>query len=245
MVTSIDDVMNRIRKLLALSTSSNEHEAASAAAQAARLMREYDIEQARLEVAGEQHAADEPIENHRIEWERSGKRPVWRDFIVNGVTRSCGCHSYRSGSVPVLLGRLSATRTASYMYTFLVREIARLAEEGWQRAKADGSCENGRTWKHSFSYGAALAVVERLREERQIDKAALKAQATASDERALAVMQRRDLAVDKAYEAMNLRGGNSPAAPRSAGAFDRGRAAGRSIKLRGSAALGAAPKKLR
>lgn len=49
-----DKIIDRVRKLLELSHSTNEHEAAQAAARAAKLMSEHDVTQAMLNVTAEE-----------------------------------------------------------------------------------------------------------------------------------------------------------------------------------------------
>ena len=48
-MTTKDKMVDRVRKLLSLANSANEHEAAAAAAQAADLMVQFEIEAAMLE----------------------------------------------------------------------------------------------------------------------------------------------------------------------------------------------------
>ena len=61
---NIDQAIDRARKLFALSTSDNPHEAASAAAKAQEILDRHDISQAMLEADADDDT-DEPVENFK------------------------------------------------------------------------------------------------------------------------------------------------------------------------------------
>lgn len=165
--SAYDAAIRRVHKLLRLARSANEHEAAQAAAQAARLMEQYHIEQAELALAEEAEATPrmaEPIEPglpaHGVKHDSFRREPAWQTYLVWAVQAQFACRSFHRGGQPHLFGRRSSVQAASYVFQFLVREIDRLAREaGAQQGRP------GRSWYHAFRLGAASAVQGRLEAE--------------------------------------------------------------------------------
>ena len=156
-------VIERIRKLLALSKSSNEHEAATAAARATELMAEHQIAQAQLDMNTE----TDPIGEYVLE---RGKRAVsWKVILSTALMRAFACDSIqgrrKSGVVMVIVGRQSNVAAVRYMYAYLVAELERLAAQGWRAARDRRS--GARSWKNSFRVNAAAVIARRLKEARK------------------------------------------------------------------------------
>lgn len=88
-----ESVLERVKKLLELAKSDNEHEAAAAAARAAELCLKHEIEEADLEAAkpaGEQQvhpAADETID-------RDKRAVTWKIYLKMGLCSAFGGDSY-------------------------------------------------------------------------------------------------------------------------------------------------------
>lgn len=246
-MANIDDIIDRVRKLLALSTSTNEHEAAAAATRAAQLMKDYQIEQAQLEVDDEDSVRQEPIVKHTIQDE--GRNIItWKSVIAGACARDMGCKIYYLEGKTTFFGRTSVCQAVSYTYLYLVREIERLADSAWDREK-ETSLENGKSWKHSFKYGAATTVSARMREAKTIQDEVFKAQATASQEKALAVIAKHDNEVVEAYKVIQKgftkRSSGGTGATVYSG-FQHGQKAGAGISLGGQrGAIGAAPKQIK
>jgi hypothetical protein len=161
-------IVDRIRKLLALSRSSNEHEAAAAAARAAELMAAHQLEAAML-------AEDEQpsIDAHEIE--TTGQAVSWRGALASGIAYSFGCCMFwrprrEGGKLSVQLmvvGRSGDVDGVRYMYLYLSREVDRLANRAWnQRHEHARQLESARSWKNAFRLGAAATIARRLRAAR-------------------------------------------------------------------------------
>src|SRR5215471_21045969 len=98
----MDNVIDKIKKLLALSESSNPHEAANAAARAAELMFEHKIQSADLEIAGGgKRPAEAVIETtlHGGKW-----REFWKGQLADSLARSMGCRVYWHGGHLQIIG---------------------------------------------------------------------------------------------------------------------------------------------
>lgn len=155
-------ILKKIRKLLALSASANEHEAASALAKARTLMDEYqlaerDVELAEVETAaGRRNAADRPT--------------IWEAdlmFVVAGVF-SVEYYLDAPGSVR-FVGIGANAQIAQYAWTTLfrllkrqraayVKTTLRRCKAGTKRARADYFC---RGWVRAVEIAVVCLVPER------------------------------------------------------------------------------------
>ena len=100
------DILDRLRKLHALSKSDNPHEAALAASLVQKLMMEHHLEE--LDLSQDEHRPEEPIEDHgSIDPSRTGPRriPNWQVNLADAVARSVDCRIYiRPGeSIPIAI----------------------------------------------------------------------------------------------------------------------------------------------
>lgn len=243
---SHDKIIDRIRKLLALSKSTNEHEAAMAAGQAADLMLKHEIEEAALSDAGDEpeHVTDETLD--------TGKQTVsWKSAVANGLCQSFGCRSYhhkRSGvSHTLIVGQPSKLATVRYMYAYLVAEIGRLADEAYgaehrECAKSRVPAPSARAWKNAFRLGAAHVIYTRLVAQRKETHAAAR---LAGQGTALAVVKQGEVAVERYLKrkAPKLRAAPAPRYVSRDG-FAAGKDAGADVSLGGGHGLSAGTKQL-
>jgi hypothetical protein len=156
------DVLTRIRKLLALSTSANEHEAAAAALAVARTLAAYRL------TLGEV-LATEVIERQVLRPEEP-----WAQVLISVVAAGCGCRVIFSGPALLIVGGVMDVDTAATLYGRLYTQIGRLARSGWRQHVADltdphygvypSLREPGAeaSWRESFALGAVGVVQERL-----------------------------------------------------------------------------------
>ena len=249
------DILERIRKLLELSKSDNEHEAAQAAARAAELMLEHEIEEADLEAAkpvAEQQvhpAADEVIDVDK-------RYVTWKGYIKSGLATAFGGDTYnwhRHGRVESrVIAPAPAMQAIRYMYSYLTGEVDRLADVAYAGEHAECRASGvepppARAWKSAFRVGAATVIHNRLSEQRpKARRAALEAGKT----QALAVVDRQADAIEaykrKAHAWMYRKdgkerswGGGSTAGSSSSSGYAAGRAAGANVNLGGGRQLGA------
>jgi len=192
-------IVDRVRKLLELSRSPNLNEAAAAAEAAQRLMQEHKLS----EVDVTSSAAD-GSEITSIPVGSSGYMASWKFALASDVARSFFCEAVglRAGRRRKvrIVGRDDDARAAAATLAFLAREIERLADEGWRRARdgeegaldllasyfgpdvAAGLAPDSRSWKDAFRKGAATGAGEKLKARHR--------DFTASSERALSVVRR-------------------------------------------------------
>jgi len=240
---SLDRVLDRVRKLLALSKSANEHEAANAAAAAARLMQEYEIEEAQLRVGDPAAAPAEPIRDGVIQ---AGNRYVvtWRMNLASGIARGLGAYAFYAGADIKVYGRTSVIQTVTYMYQYLAAEIDRLADEHYE---IYGVGVNAKSWKNSFRLGAVQTIANRLRDQRRAQFAEFDAKiaATAPESTALVLVKKDAAEVEAAWKRRSEGFvSRTSSGPSQYTAYQRGNQAGASISLGGGPQLGATPKKI-
>ncbi len=136
-------ILSKIRKLQALARSSNEHEAATAAARAAELLAEHQLDEAELgePIAG---ISDEGISDHA-----GGKTPPdWEAQLTKGIGNGTGARVYyerkRRGGPWVGMWKAVGTpdqiATARYLLLALRREIVRLADRAYDEEFPSVQC---------------------------------------------------------------------------------------------------------
>lgn len=246
-----NQIIDRIRKLLELSKSTNEHEAAAAAARATELMRKHEIDQAVLAATAPGETPPEEIITDGIGKEQ-GKSTSWRVLIGQGVAAATGCRQWSAGGRMNAMGTKSAVGTWNYLCQYLAREVDRLAGERWS---APGSwetraCNTARGWKNAFRVGAAQVIRTRLIEQARSNAASKRtdvntAAAAVIDPAtglppsatvALAIIDRDAARVAAEYEAMAKRERfvtRKIGQVSSAGGYAAGRDAGATVNLSG------------
>ncbi len=185
-------IIEKIRKLRALATSSNLHEAAAAARAAEKLLQQHEIDEA--QIFSESGDEDEPPIEDSMPLAAWGKSiPTWEALLTSFLAAHYGCKSFRDFNRATgrwekkIIGRPADIETVRFQWAFFRTEIVRLM--------ATHGAGRDRSWKISFCRGAARAIIEALQET----KREIRAKANAS---ALAVVDAR---VDAAVSLMNER----------------------------------------
>lgn len=219
-------VIERVKKLLALSKSDNANEAAAAMAVAQRLMSEHQIAEAELETC-------EPDERAQVEVDPLDVGGVtlayWKGSLGCGLAKIHGCRAWTTrgktgAKVLVIVGRPSDVATVRYLYAWLVLETERLA----QRNAMGG----GRSYADSYRKGCVAGILAAMR---QADS---EVRATATGSALMRLDARR--AECEALLPENLRKTQSRVT--DGGAFSRGREHGSRIHTGGT--LGASRTRL-
>lgn len=244
-----DKIIDRIRKLLALSKSANEHEAAAAAAKASQLMREHEIGEAMLRVEDDSRSAEDIVEGTVDGSQAARKRVAWKCFIASGAALAFGVKMWTTSGKIVGLGRVSAVQSWGYTCQYLYREVDRLADEAWDSHAASEiriGAGGVRAWKNAFRVGASHAIHLRLKAQAEESEASKRAdvaalcQSSESGTQALAVIDRDRSEVAAAY-AERSKGFSKVAGigqTSSRSGYASGVAAGRSVSLGGGARAG-------
>lgn len=155
-----EKILEKVRRLLALSKSSNEFEAAAAAAKAQELLWKHKLE-----------IHDVPTDDGKVvgeEFERfamaAGNSAPWRGQLINSIAMNNDCRVVTS-VVPgyySVIGQKSSFEVVEYLFDYLSTTIERLAKEHRQETTA---------WKNGFKLGAVSAVWNTLAKQRKQDAA--------------------------------------------------------------------------
>lgn len=224
-----EKILEKIRKLLALGTSSNVNESAAAVAMANRLMEQYAITEAMLAPA---NAPEEPIREWEDPLDTEG-HATWRSRLAVILARANRCQVIRDANKNIrIIGRASDTNAVRYLFTYCTRETERLV------AQYKG---NGKTWLNNYRLGVVDAIsmkideesaaLRRTMRENAVDPVALERGIVRVDERALAVRKH----MEKLYPKLRNVTSRFTDEPH---ARDIGRRDGSNIALGGHAGLG-------
>jgi hypothetical protein len=159
-VTPLERVIDKVRKLRALSTSSNAFEAAAAAAAAERLLLAHELTEAEIArhapPARDACAAAPPLDSF------PAHVPRWRSHLAAYLARIHGCATWLDPTWDDAAGRATwALRVAGRpgdvaivrdLYTWLAGDVARLV------AAAGGT----RSARNAFAWGAVLGIHEHM-----------------------------------------------------------------------------------
>lgn len=181
-MSNIEKIIDRVRKLFALSEGAgSEHEAAAAAGRATALIAEYQLTEAQLRV-DDTTLPPEPIERSaRLEPDAplvGRKRVAWRETIALAVAKDLGVRMHwthtrdwnksgRKCSDVRGFGRESAIQTWRYTCQYLWRQIDELAE-----AENAPHYASARAFRNAFRVGCAQRIAERIWAARQQREAA-------------------------------------------------------------------------
>ena len=215
-------LLDRVRKLLALATSPNVHEAALAAAKAQSLIERHRLES--LLEADEAAAADPVTDGRDTPLDIARKIRKWKSALATGLAQHNGCIAY---SVPIgknkrqllIAGRAADRAAVIALWEWLVPRVEWLS--------ATHGAGQPRAWHEAFRIGAAQTIVERLASASVEARAAIGTAALARIEPTCA---HRAAAVESfADERLHLRPGRSIRV--DGRALERGRALGREVAL--------------
>lgn len=182
MSLSLDQVLNKIKKLTRLATSDNIHEAALAASRAAAIMQEYQIEEAAISNFVEEDK--EQVEEYSLEHEdplssnskekRIRKKTHWRMSVAAGCAIVCNCQTFWYGAYIRFIGRKSDVQAARYLYDLIAPQVDRLAEQIWHqtyevvdfdRQMTTFEAPNRKSWLHAFRLGCAKEIRRRMNKQ--------------------------------------------------------------------------------
>ena len=245
-----DNILDKIRKLLALAKSANVHEAAAAAARAQSIIDKHKIDLALLQEE-EQHeqddASDEPV-RRCLDFPlfTTGRRlPMWKWDLAWSLCNANQCRPWVSteynrsekkyARMCYVIGRASDAQTVQYLHQYLCHELDRLAKTHTGK---------GRTWLNNFRMGAVSEIENRLEEKQAYDHKALKQSAQTEVkagnenalvkvENALARIEEQGTMVEKwmkAQDSMKYSDSRSDIMHDPVG-FEQGRAAGASVAM--------------
>lgn len=212
----------RVRKLLALATSPNPHEAALAAARAQALIEAHRL-QAWIDAEREVQADPDPIVDARDEPLEAGRRlRKWKVVLATVLADANDCIAYTRSQgreqAIVLVGRGRDRAAVAELWGWLVKRIEWLS--------ATHGAGKSRQWHEAFRIGVVDAVAERLRSSAEEIRAGLDSTALVIVDPARAAHRE---ALDRVTDGLRL--GKGRGVRVDARAWQRGRSAGGDVEL--------------
>lgn len=155
-------ILEKIRKLLALSESPNEHEAALAAARARALLDKYDLSMDEVDIKAEE------VLLHTVSTGTRKPYP-WMGHLAADVGYAFNCRVFRAMGSMIFCGIVSDTKVAEYVYVYLLRTVRRLHKEHKATLEKSGEWESkkgvgARVYMQSYDAGLVRAVSVKLNE---------------------------------------------------------------------------------
>jgi hypothetical protein len=159
-----ESVLNRIQKLLKMSTENgaSENEAMLAADKAQKLLQEHNLSIADIK----DDSQAEPMESEDVEVDRD----LWKGYIRNATAKLYFCSTYstmkldthyKRVKVITFVGRKSNRMVATEMCKYFINTVNRLADEEFR--EVPGSRASINKMAHAFKQGAASKLSSRLR----------------------------------------------------------------------------------
>jgi hypothetical protein len=149
-----EKVIEQVRKLLALSKSSNEHEAALALAKAEDLLEKYRLDMTSVEMMTGQK--EEIIEDSDPLFDTE-RITQWESKLSNGIAYLYGCTTIRIGGKLIkIIGRASDILFVRYLVTYITIEFCRMSANIFYKKRKD--------YKDSWFLGATEVILERMRQ---------------------------------------------------------------------------------
>lgn len=156
-------IVDKIRKLLALANSSNEHEAALAAAHAQRLLSEHNL--AMADIGTEQL----PPSAEKVETVAAKSLPKWIRQLSAGVCTAFDCQAIHHPALGrmTFIGVGADVQIAAYAFGYLEHALRRLCSNYMQQHAGSRIAARDREMlRQSYYLGAVSAVNRQLQEQR-------------------------------------------------------------------------------
>jgi uncharacterized protein DUF2786 len=155
-------IIEKIKKLLALANSSNEHEAALAASHAQRLLSEHNLAMADIE------ASHKPDKADKVETAVSKTLPKWMRHLSAGVSTAFDCqaiHHPATGKM-TFIGVGADVQIAAHTFTYLNRTVRKLCSNYMKQHVGSTIANRHRElMRQSYYLGAVSTIIARLREQ--------------------------------------------------------------------------------
>jgi hypothetical protein len=157
-------IIGKIKKLLALADSCNEHEAALAAAHVQRLLAAHNLAMADINTSSSPEQAD------RIETDVARNLPKWVRHLSAGVSIAFDCqaiHHPVTGKM-TFIGVGADVQVAAYTFTYLDRTVRKLCA-GYLKQHADTATAGRQRelLRHSYYLGAVSTITRQLQEQKR------------------------------------------------------------------------------
>lgn len=167
-------IIEKLRKVLALTLSPMEGEAAAAAYKLEELLTSHNLSMADLEMKGKVGKPSVQENDHDL-----GKAAfTWKLNLAEGIAEFYYCHPIvdRTAKTVVFIGRKDNVEGLKMLYGWLIDQIKRISnEERKSHMQNTGEHIDPLRWQVNFGIGAVSRLKERLKEKAQRDREASQA----------------------------------------------------------------------
>lgn len=181
------NILERIQKLLALSSSDNPNEAANAATRVQEMLRKHNLKMSEIPLAIGKKRSD-AYGRFIVDLDGSS---VWRRELLNVIAYCNFCKLTFGGSLGrsaiSLIGEPENVEAVKLLYRYVLEQLYPMADTAYLIYKQEDGRVNGRTWRNNFFLGARNVITNRLLEEKQ------QAERVQNDVKALIVLKSADM----------------------------------------------------
>lgn len=223
------EALAKVAKLLRLSQSDNPNEAALASSRAQAIMDRFKLTGGDISLEGKPEEKVAHFAHDPLELDGAAR---WKGQLACIIAKQNQCKAYKNGSALCLIGRPSDVQTVRYLYSWMVREVERLA------GRDCAGC--GRTYFNNYRLGAVETICNRLyaaatQTVADVKKEAVGERALMVVTQSLAVIERHKQEVeDYGTNVLKLRRGSSGRTNYHSGAREAGRKAGHEVSIGGA-----------
>ncbi|MDQ2096664.1 MAG: DUF2786 domain-containing protein [Tychonema bourrellyi B0820] len=148
------NIVDKIKKLLALATSSNENESTAAAEKASLLLAQYNLSLADLGPNQQEEISESGVET-------TPRYVTWKMILLSGIAEANGCNAMRNTytGTMFLVGTSTNLTVCTHLYEYLSHAIER-------RAKYRKGSGRGLAYLNAFRVGCATKLRQRLLEQK-------------------------------------------------------------------------------
>lgn len=235
MASDLDKLKTRLQALRAktIANGCTEEEALTAAAKVAELLDRHDLSLSDLEIRQEQ------CEQSAIDTNRKQRQPI--SVCIPAIAEYCDCKVWREKDPTgrlryVFFGLRPGIELAHYVYDVITTAM----QTAWEiYARAQRFLRYANDEKGSFMFGMALSIADKLVAMKAERDQAIRA----NSGRDLVVLRHAIVESEFAKLDLSLRRGRPSGKKVTAGAFEAGHAAGRSLALHPGVGKGTGPTK--
>lgn len=229
-----DALIEKIKKLLTLAQSGNEHEAAAAMAAAQRLMVKNEIDMATIESPKVDTVVDHVLQ------ERSdvARACTWKASLATAIGREMGVKVvYTSGTTLIRsFGRATDVALHAALYNWVLRQLVADCDRAWYRQRV-GRTGTKVSFTHTFMLYAEREIATRMRSARTVEIDAAKLNAGGGALVLVNSLAKRQAETERAVNAyigtaIGRVGTTSRTVKLNDGAASAGRAAGQAANLK-------------
>lgn len=223
-----EEIVERVKKLLALGTSPNQHEAALAQAKAAELMLKYSIDRGSIDT--KESKDDEPVSVFVFETDE-GNKTTWKGSLASAIANFFNCQIYWSGPTLMFVGRASDRNSVLYLYNAIFNQIQELTEKFWIK-EGIRSGIHGKSWKQGFRLGCVSTLRERFAQQKNTIMMEYRSQGNS-----LVVFNQLAMLVAAKVSNLGLRSA-APTVIKAGSAYSSGKREGHSVNIGNNQGIG-------